>query len=127
MRVVAQSLEELFSEAIIASMDVMYDVKGVEPKERREYESQGEDPGELLYDIVNYALYLFDEGFAISKATVRLRYTTEEKRSAEVTFEGETYDKEKHGFKTLVKAFTYNDLRICLEGYDRVAEFVLDV
>ena len=108
-------------------MNVMYEVKDVEVKEEKTYEARGEDPGELLYDIVNYALYLFDEGFAISDAKVKMKYTTEDKRSAEVTFEGEQYDKEKHGFKTLVKAFTYNDLKICLEGYDRVAEFVLDV
>jgi len=131
VRVRASSISELFSEAIKAIMDVVYDVEKAEPKEAIEYEAEGLDPGELLYDLGNYAIALLDEGFATARLEVKsisIELSGDsEKRIAHVVFYGEPYDKNKHGFKTLVKAFTYNDLRICLEGYERSAEFVLDI
>lgn len=123
IRVRAQSLEELFCKALLATFNEITDIQKVPPKEEKHLQASSELPY-LLADLINLALVFHDaEGFVASKCE-----PVEVGQSfATVKLYGDYYDPQKHEPKLVIKAATYHDLYVKKEGDLWVAQVIFDI
>ncbi len=123
IKVRANSLEELFCKAILATFNEITDIEKVNPEESHEISANGVMPF-LLADIINTALVLHEtKRFVASECEV---LELGEDR-VKVRLRGERFDPERHPSKLVIKAATYHRLRINKEGNGYVAEVVFDI
>ena len=123
IRVRAESLEELFCKAILATFNEMTDIDRVEVKEAKEVSVESSMPF-LLADLLNEILVLHErDKFVASKCEVlELR-----EGRVKVRLHGERFDPSRHTSKLVIKAATYHRLRIDKENGEWVAEVVFDI
>ncbi len=123
IKVRANSLEELFCKAILATFNEITDIEKVNPEESHKISANGVMPF-LLADIINTALVLHEtKRFVASECEV---LELGEDR-VKVRLRGERFDPERHPSKLVIKAATYHRLRINKEGNGYVAEVVFDI
>ena len=121
---IGDTLEELIEQASLALTDTMVEVSSVLPKQEAEWSITGEALEEILVNHLQEILYRFDtEGMVFSKFQIRFP----EARILYCLAYGEPLDREKHGFKTELKAVTYHRLFIGQEQGRWVTRVVLDV
>ena len=106
------TLEEAFSNAAKALINIMVNIEKVEPKEVKEVEIRSEDLLGLLKNWLEELLFIFDsEGLVFSVFNVKI-----EKKNGEYILKakiyGEPFDPEKHEPDTEVKAVSYHMMKI---------------
>uniref|UniRef100_A0A7J3X5A8 Protein archease n=1 Tax=Thermofilum pendens TaxID=2269 RepID=A0A7J3X5A8_THEPE len=122
------SLEEALASAILGMYEVMTDLSKVEAREGRVVEAEGMDLENLLYNLLERLIVLFDEeAFLVSKVeSVELTREPDGWR-VRVRVLGERYDPERHESRVLVKAATYHMMRIWSEDGKWYLQYVVDI
>ncbi len=131
IEVVGKGREGLFVSAGKALTDILVGIERVGGEANdgfgtMEVTAEGETLEELLVDWLRELLYLFDVKGWIFSAFEIVELTN---NSLKAMCSGETFDIEKHGIKTEIKAATYHGLEIKIndESGDCTAVIVFDV
>jgi len=126
IRVWANGLEELICNVVKATINEMVNISKVEPKGEEILEVESVGFPYLLADLVNKLLYLFEvKKFVPSECKVlELKPTGE---YIKLSLKGETFNKEKHGQKLLIKAATYHRLKMEEKNGKYWAEIIFDI
>jgi len=105
-----KSLNELFTNAALATFEVMVNTKQIKPEIKKTVEIRAEDLKSLLFDWLNELLVFYgSENLAFSKFEVKV---DEEKMELKAALYGEKIDIKKHEVRTEVKAATYHKMEI---------------
>lgn len=119
-----KSQEELIANTSLALVDTMVDVETIIPKREVEWSIHAENPEALLVNHLQEILFRLDaEGMVFSEFKISHRGLNAIKCLAH----GEPLDRERHHFKTELKAVTYHQLKF--EEIDGVwrAQVIFDV
>ncbi|MDK6028131.1 archease [Ignisphaera sp. 4213-co] len=131
IKVWGESLETVFEEAAKAMFEVITDTSRVEPKNVVEISVCGYDVENLLYRWLEEMLYHHDsKNLVFGEFHVKRIYSVsnEEKMLClDGYVKGEEFQHEKHEPRTVVKAVTYNEMRIWRENGKWYATFVVDI
>ncbi len=111
---------EIIANACLALTNVMTDTSSLSSELTYEKEFVAEDLLGLIYDLLNYLLFLFDtEDIFFSDFKINFN---EDKMSLKLIASGEKYDTEKHIIKGHIKAVTFfgmifdeNGLKVTLD------------
>lgn len=123
IRVRADSLEELFCKALLATFNEITDIKKVEPVESYEVSAEGRMPF-LLADLINEVLVLHESKRFVASRCEVIEFKEDRVR---VKLWGERFDPKKHTSKLVIKAATYHRLRVERENSQYVGEVVFDI
>jgi SHS2 domain-containing protein len=124
---VGDSLEEAFSNAALGMINVMLHVDRVKAKEWQEVEVEGFDLQNLLY---NWLEYLLIKVTLDEFVPVKFKIEIEGGKGAwhlRGRMAGEPYDRQKHGYKSEVKAVTYHTMAIERKGKAYKLRYLLDL
>jgi SHS2 domain-containing protein len=118
------SREELFGHASLALTDTIVSVDKIIPKREAAWTIEAENLEELLVRQLQEILFRMDsDGMVFSEFRISLRGAN----SMQCLALGEPLDRERHGFKTEIKAVTYHQLKVVQEGDRWVARIIFDV
>ncbi len=121
-----RTLEELFSDAAIATFEVMADTTTVSQLLTRKIELENESVDGLLIDWLSELVFLKDtENVLFSVFDVNIRKNDVYMLKAEA--KGEKIDREKHSLRSDVKAVTYHMFEVTKKGDKWIARVVLDI
>jgi len=121
-----RTLEELFSDAAIATFEVMADTNTVKRLLTCEIELENESVDGLLIDWLSELVFLKDtENILFSEFNVNIRKNDVYILKAEA--KGEKIDREKHSLRSDVKAVTYHMFEVTKKGDEWTARVVLDI
>ena len=96
---------EIISNACLALTTVMTDISLISQDVLFSKDFEAEDINGLVYDVLNYLLFLFDaEELFFSKFDVKL---DEKRNKLSLQAKGEKYNVKKHVIKTHIKAVTF--------------------
>ena len=124
--VTGRTLEELFSDAAIATFEVMADTNTVKQLLIREIELENESVDGLLIDWLSELVFLKDtENILFGAFDVNIRKNDVYILKAEA--KGERIDREKHSLRSDVKAVTYHMFEVTKKGDKWTARVVLDI
>ena len=117
-----RNLSEAFANAAYGLFSIMADLDNVKEKEPIRVELREEDAETLLFEWLNYLLYIFDVEMLLLK-----RFDIEHFDSSglKATCYGEKYDASRHRLKRGIKSATYHMLQVDREN-NRV-QVILDV
>ncbi|MHA1275649.1 MAG: archease [Candidatus Helarchaeota archaeon] len=121
------SIEEAFIQGACAIFEVMTDFKTIEPIKKQNVHISAEDLDALLFEWINYFLYLFDvDGLIFSKFEIQIHQL---ESGFELVGEcwGEEFDRKKHPSRTEIKAATYSLMEIIREPSSVTIRFVVDI
>lgn len=124
---VGATLEEAFSQAANAVFETMTDFATIEPREKHPVKLRTEDLESLLFEWINYFLYLFDVNrLLFSRFDIKIRKV---RKGYDLTGDcwGEEFNAEKHPAKTEIKAPTYSLMEIIQEPSKITLRFVVDI
>ena len=122
IRARAGTLEELFSDAFEALMQVMY---GLDRKagEKREIRVEANDVESLLADFLSEVLFLSEvDGLVFSHVDVRI-----DGHHLSAILEGEPFDRSRHSSGTEVKGISYSGLSILHNANGYMMDIIFDV
>ncbi len=118
----APTLEDLFSDAFNALMQVLYGTDrhgGV----RREISLDAEDNESLLMDFLSEALFITEvDRLVFAGATIHIRGC-----HLDATLDGEPFDPHRHAAGTEVKGISYSGLAIMRDANGYMLDIVFDV
>lgn len=121
-----RTLEELFSDAAIATFEVMADTNTVKQLLTREIELENESVDGLLIDWLSELVFLKDtETILFSVFDVNIRKN--DVYILKAVAKGEKIDREKHSLRSDVKAVTYHMFEVTKKGDNWTARVVLDI
>jgi SHS2 domain-containing protein len=104
-----RTLAEAFANAACGLFSIMTELGDIREVKTRRVEIAGDDIEGLLFEWLNYLLYLFDvEALLFS----RFEITEFEDTRLAAVCHGETYDPSHHRLKTGVKSATYHMLEV---------------
>ena len=122
------SFEEAYVEAAKAFYELVSSMEGVEPRVERVVEARGRDLQELLYDMLEKLIILFDsEGFLASKIEAEELRRGARENYLRLRLLGEPYDPGRHRHGIHVKAVTYHLMEVRSEDSRKVLRFLLDI
>ncbi len=125
-RAEGRTLEELFTDAAIATFEVMVDTKNVKTGTTRTINLENETVDGLLFDWLSELVYLKDaEAVLFSKFEVSIKKNDVYELKANVA--GENINREKHRLRSDVKAVTYHMFEVKKTGENWHATVVLDI
>jgi SHS2 domain-containing protein len=126
LRIRAETLEELFSEAARALFSlIVMNLGDVQPRERIDFSVPIRDHeyDYLLFDWLNELLFTFDSRqMLLVKFDVRISSA-----GLKATAMGEAIDVARHRLDHEVKAITYHGLKAVQEGDKWLAEVIVDI
>ena len=112
LEVEAESLDELFVEALRGMTDCITELEQVAPKTRRRIGVRAADLGQLLVEWLSEVVYVFEvEDLLSSQAEVEIQ-ESEAGFELEATVAGEPFDPDRHPVKIAIKAVTYHQLAV---------------
>ena len=112
LEVEAETLDELFVEALRGMTDCITELERVAPKTRRRIGVRAADLGQLLVEWLSEVVYLFEvEDLLFCQAEVEIKQS-KEGFDLEATAAGEPYDPDRHPVKIAIKAVTYHQLAV---------------
>jgi SHS2 domain-containing protein len=115
-------LAEAFANAAYGLFSIMADLGRVQERESRQVELKEEDMEALLFEWLNYLLYVFDvEGLLLKRFDME-RFND---HSLKATCHGEKYDPSRHQLKTGVKSATYHMMKV--DGEKNQVRVIFDV
>lgn len=122
------TIEEALKHAVLGMYEVMTDLRSITPTERRVVEAEGVDLENLLYNLVERLIILFDEeAFLVAHVeNLHLSQRNGEWR-ATLALRGERYDPRRHESRVLVKAATYHLMKIWREEDCWLVQYVVDI
>lgn len=128
IRAWGSSLEEALKYAVLGMYEVMTDLSSIKPLEGRVLEAEGVDLENLLYNLIEQLIILFDEeAFLVSSVeSVQLSQQDSAWRGV-LSVRGERYDPQRHESRVLVKAATYHMMRIWSERGCFFVQYVVDI
>ena len=115
-------LAEAFASAAYGLFSIIADLGNVQEKESRQVEIKEEDEETLLFEWLNYLLYIFDVDMLLLKRFDIERF---DGSVLKATCYGEKYDPSRHRLKTGVKSATYHMLKVDRERNQ--VQVILDV
>jgi SHS2 domain-containing protein len=122
LRVKADTLEELFSEAARAMMVVMYGSAEPGPM-RRKIEVRAPDLESLIHAFLSEILYISEvEEMVVSGADVRLA-----EGCAEGDLVGEPFQPDRHRAGTEIKGISLSGLTVSRDNHSYILEVIFDV
>ena len=121
------SIEEAFSYAAKATINVMFEIKDIKGKDRIKFNLEGADYCDLLFNWLERILLLIaidnkimsDFEIKISKSGLKYQLTG--------WGTTESIDLEKHGYKTEIKGVTYHEMKVIQECEKYKVRFILDL
>lgn len=119
------SLEELFRNCAAACFFAMTDLDKVEPVESSEFEIEGDNPEDLLFNFISELIFLKDTQTSFF-SFFEIKFDPNG-RSLNAVVRGERIDYNKHVIKTDVKAATYHDLQIRKKDGRYQVRMILDL
>ncbi len=122
IRVEAETIEELFSEAVRALMVTMYGTAAPGTRTARVEVHAGDLVG-LVHDLLSEALFLSEVNEVVF-ASARL---TIEKDVVQGILQGEPFDPARHRGGREVKGITYSGMKIRKEDDKYILDIILDV
>ena len=123
-----ETLEEAFSQAGLALFDTMLDVRSVQTKNKVEFQTNGHDEKELLYNYLEELLLLFEvKQLALGRFTVSSITQTQAETRLKGRAAGEPFDRAKHNGKVEVKGITYHLMEIEKHPIKVTVRFLLDL
>ena len=124
MNIYGATLEELFCNAAYALFDTIVDIARVQPIQERELSIVGDDDELLLMNWLRGLLYLCAvEGEVYREFDIRSLETGK----LNAVIRGEPLDKQRHDFKTELKAVTYHQFQLSQEADGWTATVIFDV
>lgn len=119
------TLEELFANAARAMYSFMTDADAIDTTETREVTVKAEDLYSLMFDWLDELLFLFESGSLVMK---EFDITVDDSMfSIKGKCSGGKFDPEKHDSGIIIKAVTYNMMKIKKQNESWHAQVVLDV
>ena len=115
-------LAEAFANAAYGLFSIMADLDRVQERESRQVELKEEDMEALLFEWLNYLLYVFDVERLLLKRFDMERF---DGSSLKATCHGEKYDPSRHQLKTGVKSATYHMMKV--DGEKNQVRVIFDV
>jgi len=121
------SLEEAFSYAGAAMINVMFEIKNIRGTSKTDFQVEGEDYLELLFNWLEEVLLLISIGnqvissfeIEISKLDTKYRLTA--------WGMAESIDISKHNYRTEIKGITYHEMEVLQEDGRYKVRFILDL
>jgi SHS2 domain-containing protein len=104
-----ETLAEAFANAAYGMFSIMAELDTVREEESRRVEITGDDLDALLFEWLNYLIYLFDAEMILFK---RFDIMDFEGCRLRAVCHGEKYDPSRHQLKTGVKSATYHMLGV---------------
>lgn len=127
-RAYGKTLEEAFENAGLALTEIYADPEKVTPTQEMEISVSSEDLKALLYDWLDELIYLHDgKDLIISEFTIDEILEVEEGYELDGKVVGESYDSDKHGQRTGVKAMTYHMMEIGNEEDHYFVQVIVDI
>jgi len=122
------SLEEAYVQAAKAFYETVSSMRGVEPREERVVEARGGDLQELLYDMVEKLIILFDsEGFLAGVIEAEGIERRGGEYALRLRLRGEPYDPARHRHGTHVKGVTYHMMMVDADSPVKRLRVLLDI
>lgn len=121
------SLEEAFSYAATATINVMFEIKNVRGTSKTDLQVEGEDYLELLFNWLEKMLLLISiDNQVISSFEIRISKLDTKYR---LTGWGmaESIDISKHNYRTEIKGITYHEMEVLQEDGQYKVRFILDL
>ena len=104
-----QSLVEAFANAAYGLFSIIAELKTVKETETRQLELNEDDPEALLFEWLNYLIYLFDVEMLLFK---RFDISDFDGHKLKAICYGEKYDPSRHQLMAGVKSATYHMLEV---------------
>ena len=124
VEVFAEGMAELIRLASLALSDTLVEADRIELRLRREWSLEAESEEGLLVAQLQEILFRMDaEGMVFGKYEIELTSPGRLRCRAA----GEPLDRQRHGFKTEIKAVTYHGLRIEEKAGKKTARIIFDV
>jgi len=127
IEVVGGSLEECFSRAGLAVVDIMVDLESVSPSSSLTVRVEGFDLYSLLYNFLEDVLVRVTTGSFLPRSIDVKIGRSGEGFSLDATYYGEGFVPGKHRAKVEVKAVTYHLMEIFERDGGFVVRFLLDL
>ena len=121
------SLEEAFSYAATAVINVMFEIKNVRGTGKTDFQVEGEDYLELLFNWLEKVLLLISiDNQVISSFEIKISKLDKKYR---LTAQGmaEAIDISKHNYRTEIKGITYHEMQVLQEDGQYKVRFILDL
>lgn len=121
------SLEEAFSYAATATINVMFEIKNVRGTSKIYFQVEGEDYLELLFNWLEKVLLLISiDNQVISSFEIEISKLDTKYR---LTAQGmaEAIDISKHNYRTEIKGITYHEMEVLQEDGQYKVRFILDL
>ena len=121
------NLEEAFSYAAIATINVMFEIKNVRGISKTYFQVEGEDYLELLFNWLEKVLLLISiDNQVISSFEIKISKLDKKYR---LTGWGmaEAIDISKHNYRTEIKGITYHEMEVLQEDGQYKVRFILDL
>ena len=119
------TLDEAFGNAALAMFNAMTPLEGVEEREVRTVEVQGDDIEGLLYNFLDELLFVHEDGYLIfSTVNVEL---DEELLQLKAKCSGERFDPTRHESGIAVKAVTFYQMKVDKTETSFTIRVVLDI
>jgi len=126
-RAYGKNLEETFSNAATAMMNIMVDTKKVKTATTKKIETEGDDLQSLLYNFLEQFLILMDSENLFLTTIKELKITTTTtKKNGSYKLTATIAGDDAGRYETIgpqVKAITYNDMTVT----DKIAQAVVDI
>ncbi len=122
-----KTLEEAFANAAIAMFNIMTDTEKLESRIERKVSASADNLESLLYDFLVQLLILMDsEGFLAHEVNVEKVENIDGKYKISAIVLGDTIDG-KYEAHDIVKAVTYNEMKITSKANKWVLQVVCDI
>ena len=118
-----KTLGEVFENSVLAVSNILSRGKKIKPVKIQRIQIEGGDNENLLYNLLEQVIYLFDaENFIVSKAKIEFDETV---RNIKVEFYGD--DSKNYSGLDHIKAITYNEMFVKKDKNIYTAQVVVDV
>lgn len=119
-----KTIEEAFSNAIVATFNLLISPKEVKPKTIYKITASAHDLEALLFDTISEIIFLFDaKEFVLSKVK-RIKIDLNEEPSLLAVLEGDKAS--NYNIRSVVKAVTYNEMFVKESKEGWTIQVVLD-
>jgi len=120
----ADSLEELYTEGVLAVAELCYDRAAVHPRQRRRLSVQGPNREERLVRWLHEVYLILESEMWLTAGAVDVSAVDDH---IEGVLQGEPFDSARHTIHTEIKAITYHGLAVAHDGERWRATVVVDV
>lgn len=127
IEVTAGDLDELFCECLRGLTDCLTRLRSVGTGQTRKVHLLAPDLARLLVEFLEEAIYLHETtGLVFADARVAV-VEAEDGWQLDGELAGEPFDLDRHGLRTLVKAVTFHQLSVELQGDRWIARVIFDI